>query len=301
MGCLGFCCQENTVPGRFHSPGPSGDSPLRQLVRQTDGMCGRYVMARAVGDLVAEAEAEADANLELRQSWNIAPTADVPVALERLIDGKPVRQVHVARWGLVPSWARDIASGVRAFNARSETLLEKPTFREAVLARRCAVPMDGYYEWKTGPGNTREPYFVSRSDKKLSWFAGLYEWWADPAVQAGEPGRWLLSASVITLAAPDPETSEPALRPLAELHHRMPLPLAGPDLEQWLAPGNLGATEALALLGRVLGNAWKTAEGLRVEPANPAVGNVRCDGPWLLDPETGPGGTAAPGVVPALF
>ena len=63
-------------------------------------------MARAIGDLVAEAEAEADANLELRRSWNVAPTSDVPVVLERVLDGAAVRQVHVARWGLVPGWAK---------------------------------------------------------------------------------------------------------------------------------------------------------------------------------------------------
>ena len=155
-------------------------------------------MAKAIGDLVAEAEAEADANLELRQSWNVAPTSDVPVVLERIVDGAVVRQVHVARWGLVPGWAKDASVGVRAFNARSETLLEKPTFRDAVLSRRCAVPMEGYYEWKTGPGKQRRPHFVHRADGKLIWFAGLYEWWVDQALPVGRPGRWLLSTSVIT-------------------------------------------------------------------------------------------------------
>ena len=263
-------------------------------------MCGRYVMARAIGDLVAEAEAEADANLELRRSWNVAPTSDVPVVLERLLCGAPVRQIHVARWGLVPAWAGDESAGVRAFNARSETLLEKPTFREATLARRCAVPMEGYYEWKAGPGNSRKPYFVCRADGKLSWYAGLYEWWADPSVPAGEPGRWLLSASVITLAAPDPQDNEPVLGRLGALHHRMPLPLSTTDLAAWISPGQLGATEALELLGRVLGNAYPAARELEIRAVNPAVGNVRHDGPWLLDPGAGP--ATGPGEKePALF
>ncbi|MFF2823968.1 SOS response-associated peptidase [Arthrobacter koreensis] len=251
-------------------------------------MCGRYVMARAVGDLVAEAEAEADANLELRQSWNVAPTSDVPVVLERVIDGAAVRQVHVARWGLVPGWVKDISVGVRAFNARSETLLEKPTFREAVLARRCAVPMEGYYEWQAGPAGTRRPYFVRRADGRLHWFAGLYEWWADPALAAGDPNRWLLSASVITLASPEPDSADPALRTLGELHDRMPLPLSGQDLDAWIAPGALNATAALGLLSRVLGNAYAAAGSWMIQPASPAVGNVRHDGPWLLDADADP-------------
>ncbi|MBF4995354.1 SOS response-associated peptidase [Arthrobacter gandavensis] len=248
-------------------------------------MCGRYVMARAVGDLVAEAEAEADANLELRQSWNVAPTSDVPVVLERVIDGAAVRQVHVARWGLVPGWARDISVGVRAFNARSETLLEKPTFRAAVLARRCAVPMEGYYEWQAGPGGIRRPYFVHRADGRLHWFAGLYEWWADPALAAGDPNRWLLSASVLTLASPEPDSADPVLRRLGELHGRMPLPLSGEDLDAWIAPGTLGAAEALERLSGAVGNAHAAAGAWMIEPASPAVGNVRHDGPWLLDAE----------------
>ncbi|MER1996050.1 MAG: SOS response-associated peptidase [Arthrobacter sp.] len=252
-------------------------------------MCGRYVMARAIGDLVAEAEAEADANLELRQSWNTAPTSDVPVVLERVLDGAAVRQVHVARWGLVPGRAADVSAGVRAFNARSETLLEKPTFREAVLARRCAVPMDGYYEWQTGPGGVRKPYFVRRTDGKLHFFAGLYEWWADPARAAGDPGRWLLSASIITLASPDPADADPVLSRLGALHDRMPLPLAGADLNRWIAPGKLNATAALSLLGTALEHAYAEAGAWEICPANPAVGNVRNDGPWLLDADAGPG------------
>ncbi|UPO78470.1 SOS response-associated peptidase [Arthrobacter sp. Helios] len=301
-------------------------------------------MAKAIGDLVAEAEAEADANLELRQSWNVAPTSDVPVVLERLInaghqDGVPadtapkngagqvqaeriqtarmgtsrlqaapiraaqaqetqaqaVRQVHVARWGLAPGWAKDISVGVRAFNARSETLLEKPTFRDAALSRRCAVPMEGYYEWKTGPGNSKQPYFVHRPDGKLSWFAGLYEWWADPAVPASDPGRWLLSTTVITLASPDPQNPDPVLASLGSLHNRLPLPLSPAALAAWTAPGTLSNTAALDLLARILDQAYPTASNWQISPADPAVGSVRNDGPWLLQ---SPGLDVTPAGIP---
>ncbi|MCC3297782.1 SOS response-associated peptidase [Arthrobacter sp. zg-Y916] len=249
-------------------------------------MCGRYVMARAIGDLVAEAEAEADANLELRQSWNVAPTSDVPVVLERLVHGARVRQIHTARWGLVPAWAKDISVGVRGFNARSETLLEKPTFREAVLSRRCAVPMDGYYEWKKGPGGIKQPYIVRRTDGKLSWFAGLYEWWADPAVPAGQDGRWLLSTSIITLAAPDPRDADPVLASLGSLHDRLPLPLSAAALADWIRPGTLGQAAAIDLLAGALDQAYATAGQFRLDPADHAVGNVSNDGPWLLEAAT---------------
>ena len=126
-------------------------------------MCGRYVMARAVGDLLAEFDAGLEEEIVIPPSWNVAPTADVPILLERLVDGSPVRQLHVARWGLVPSWAKDPAIGSKMINARSESVLEKPAFRKATRSRRCAVPADGYYEWK-GEGRSKQPYYVHPKD-----------------------------------------------------------------------------------------------------------------------------------------
>jgi putative SOS response-associated peptidase YedK len=114
-------------------------------------------MARAVGDLLAQFDAELDEEISIPPSWNVAPTSDVPILLERLVAGKAVRRLRLARWGLVPSWAKDPAIGSRMINARSESVLEKPAFREAVRARRCAVPADGYYEWKRGEGRTKQP------------------------------------------------------------------------------------------------------------------------------------------------
>ena len=102
-------------------------------------------MARAAGDLVALGGGELpDEGLELRPNWNVAPTADVPILVERVLEGADAggggtvrRELHVARWGLVPPWAKELVVGSRAFNARSETVTSKPTFRSAVRARRC--------------------------------------------------------------------------------------------------------------------------------------------------------------------
>ncbi|MCQ2000610.1 SOS response-associated peptidase [Arthrobacter sp. zg-Y108] len=243
-------------------------------------------MARSVGDLVAEAEAETDANLELRASWNVAPTSDVPVVLERFVEvpgrgRSQVREIHVARWGLVPAWARDASVGVRAFNARSETVLEKPTFREAVLSRRCAVPVDGYYEWKAGPGKVRRPFYVSRTDGSPIFFAGLYEWWRDPAKAEGDPERWLLSTSILTVAAPPAASAEPVLRELAELHDRLPLPLSPDAMAAWLDPARRDAGTLVALATE---QAYAAAADWMLSEAHPAVGNVRNDGEYLLRP-----------------
>ncbi|WP_461168858.1 SOS response-associated peptidase [Arthrobacter sp. Z1-15] len=256
-------------------------------------------MAKTTADLVAEAEAEADANLELRRSWNVAPTSDVPVVLERFVDGsaragagrRTVRQVHTARWGLVPGWAKDASAGARAFNARSETVLEKPTFRDAVAARRCAVPVQGYYEWKTGPGRAKRPFYVSRADGALTFFAGLYEWWRDPAKAPGDPGSWLLSTTILTAAAPDPADTRgagqpPVLAELGELHDRMPVPLAPESMADWLNPS---APDPAALVRRVVDEAYGAASCWTLAEVGPAVGSVRNDGPQLLaaaGPET---------------
>ena len=125
-------------------------------------MCGRYVIARAAGDLMADVDAapgepfQGEDLDELRANWNVAPTTEVPIVLERLDDGQVLRELHVARWGLVPSWAKEISVGARMFNARSETAAEKPSFRAAVKKRRCAIPANGYYEWRKrlGPDGT---------------------------------------------------------------------------------------------------------------------------------------------------
>ena len=202
-------------------------------------------MARAVGDLVAETGAlPPEEELVLpAPNWNVPPTADVKVVLERAVepdqlpdDGHPVletgspqvrREIHVARWGLVPIWAKDLSVGVRAFNARSETVTEKPTFRSAVRARRCAIPVDGYYEWlkpaagdkgPDGKAAKKRPFYVHRQDGGMIFFAGLYEWWKDPAVAEGEPGQWVLSCTILTGPSPESGTGDETLEQLHGLH-----------------------------------------------------------------------------------
>lgn len=230
-------------------------------------------MAKAVGDLVAELEAEADENLQVRTSWNVAPTTDVPIVLERLVDGTLHRQVHVAKWGLVPRWAKDPSVGVRAFNARSETVLEKPTFRSAVKSRRCGVPVEGYYEWKKLADGSKQPYFVHSNDGKLITFAGLYEWWQDPSKNDGDADQWLLSCSILTMASP-PEGE------LATLHDRLPIPLDQDQLESWLNPVD---QDAPALVDAIQSHAYAEAAEWVLDPVSSSVGNVRNDFKELTD------------------
>ena len=238
-------------------------------------MCGRYVMARATSDLVALGDAEANEDLVLRQSWNVAPTAEVPILVAHADDvgvggsgggdggaGAGVtRRIHVARWGLVPPWAKELSVGSRAFNARSETVASKPTFRAAVRARRCAVPVEGYYEWKTpepgakgpdGRAAKKQPYYVHPAgagdgEGPVIWFAGLYEWWQDPEAQAAGEDAWVLSTTILTMAAPDADDDEPVLAALGQAERLLELCQRGRARRQ--VPGAAHLVPGQGLLG----------------------------------------------------
>jgi putative SOS response-associated peptidase YedK len=238
-------------------------------------------MARAVGDLLAQFDAELEENLEIPPSWNVAPTANVPVVLERQIDDGIARQLHVARWGLVPSWAKDPSVGSRMFNARSETILEKPAFRKAVKSRRCAVPADGYYEWKQGPGRRKQPYYVHAEDGTGMVFAGLYEWWKDPSRPEGDPGRWMLSTSIVTTDSPPGGSGPSVFDELTALHDRVPLPMTPETMAAWLDPQ---ADDAPGLVNLIRSTANDAALGWRIDAVSPDVGNVRNDSPELIRP-----------------
>lgn len=246
-------------------------------------------MARALGDLVAAAGAvEPEEELVLRPNWNVAPTSEVPIVLERTAEAETRREIRVARWGLVPPWAKDPAVGSRAFNARSETVSSKPTFRAAVKARRCAVPVDGYYEWLKPPtdapkGTPKRPFFVSPADGSPIYFAGLYEWWKDPAAAEGDEGRWLLSCTILTGPSPETGTGDAPLEQLAGLHDRLPLPMDRDTMDAWLDPEKLAsADEAETLVEQVRDQAHRTASAWTLTEVGTAVGNVRNNGPELI-------------------
>jgi putative SOS response-associated peptidase YedK len=137
------------------------------------------------------------------------------------------------RWGLVPSWSSDISIGAPLINARSETVLDKPAFREAFRTRRCLIPADGFYEWKK-LGKERQPYHFDMTDGTLFAFAGLWDRWKSPA------GQMLESCSIMTTTAN---------KLLEDIHDRMPVILPQRHYQTWLtAP----ATEAQRLADLLL-------------------------------------------------
>ena len=153
---------------------------------------------------------------ELEPRYNIAPTQDV-AAIRAGEEG--ARSFVMLHWGLVPKWAKERAIGNRMINARSETLAEKPSFRDAFRKRRCLVLADGWYEWQVAPGG-KQPWFVRMKDARPFAFAGLWERWKDPA-----NGAQLESCTIVTTdAAPS----------IKKIHERMPVVLAEADWDRWL-------------------------------------------------------------------
>jgi putative SOS response-associated peptidase YedK len=230
-------------------------------------MCGRYAQTRAADALERDLIVDRILGEHPGPSWNVAPTQDVPVVLERVEDERPERQLRTARWGLVPSWAKDTSIGARMINARSETVLEKPAFRKAAARRRALVPMDGYYEWQPQEHGPKTPFFL-HADAPLA-AAGLYELWRDPARAADDPLRWLWSVTVIT---------RPATDSLGHIHDRCPVLLPADRWDDWLDPSITAADEVGAMLVHV------PEPHLVPREVSRAVGNVANDGPHLVDP-----------------
>ncbi len=248
-------------------------------------MCGRYAATRKPEDLVVEFEAvRPDGQAALPADYNVAPTKDVHVVRwkkERDPEGRPTgeghRELSVVRWGLVPSWAKDLSVGNRLLNARVESLTEKPAFRKAAQSRRCLVPADGWYEWAKrldSPG--KQPYFITPQDGSVLALAGLWEVW-------GRGEDRVYTCTVVT---------SPAVGALAEIHDRMPLVLPRDRWAAWLDP----AVEDVGELATP--TPPEVVEALELRPVRPLVNNVANNGPELLArAET----VAGPADQPALF
>lgn len=240
-------------------------------------MCGRYVSVTDPATLMRHFEVDedrlpdvrADVRGDVRANWNVAPTTTVPIVVDRAPDdATPVRVLRAARWGLVPSWARDPSIGARLINARSETLAQKPSFRAAFRRHRCIVPADGFYEWRrtgTGRGARKQPYYICARDGAPLAFAGLYEHWRDPS---GDDDAVLVTCTIIT-------TDANAL--LAPLHDRMPAVLPHDAWDIWLDP----AVDDTDVVGTLLAPAAEDL--LAYRPVGTAVGSVRNNGPGLID------------------
>lgn len=188
---------------------------------------------------------------------NIAPTQPVPIVI---LDGGK-RRFMLVRWGLVPSWAKEMPQSL-LINARAETIAEKPSFRGSFRHRRALMPADGFYEWKAEGKGPKQPYVIRRVDRAPFAMAALWDNWM-PA-----DGSEIDSCAVVTCEANET---------LSPVHHRMPVILDQKDWEKWLDPAT-PPKELQALMRPA------PADLLDAQPVSTRINRVANDDPGLLDP-----------------
>ena len=238
-------------------------------------MCGRFVVASVGSELVGVLRVDVESEDLPEPSYNIAPTASVAIVLDSVKTEPPTRRLEAARWGLVPSWAKDLSIGARAFNARSEELEDKPMFRKALEKRRAVVPASGYYEWKR-VDDQKIPHYIHPADGSPLFFAGLYEWWKDPAKPEDDPAKWVLSFTILT---------RDSIGTLGSIHDRMPLFLDADHADAWLDPSTDNVGD---VLDAAIDAAPAIADTLDNHVVGKAVGNVRNNSPELIEPAPAP-------------
>jgi putative SOS response-associated peptidase YedK len=230
-------------------------------------MCGRYTLS-SPGDALAEVFGLPEVpQIPLR--FNIAPTQESAV-VRVLRPGEP-RRLDLLRWGLVPWWAPDPAIGNRLINARSESAVEKPAFRDSFERRRCLVPADGFYEWKSLGKRLKQPFLIRRPDRRPFAFAGLWSRWRPR--EGGEP---LETYTILTTDADER---------IGDLHNRMPVILEPAQFDLWLDPAERDPARVLPLLAPGGGG------DLELVPVSTKVNKPENDAPDCVEPLAGPAGT----------
>lgn len=220
-------------------------------------MCGRYAFL-----LPPEAMAALFRTLNVLDyppRYNIAPTQPVIAIAER--EGR--RTAELFRWGFMPWWVKDPRVFPLLINARAESMIEKPAFRDALRNSRCIVPASGYYEWKKGAADKRQPYYITSAETETMALAGLYSTWAGPN------GEEVDTVCIVTVA--------PNLE-IASVYDRMPAILRGDAVEAWLDTRNVEARDAAALAGP------PPPGTMKYHPVGRDIGKAALDGPGLIVP-----------------
>ena len=191
-------------------------------------MCGRKTLTKDVQSIIQEMGIESWRDSGSYQlSYNISPSQSSPVMIDDM-----GRQAKMMKWGLIPNWATDASIGSKLINARAETLLEKPSFKNLVSNQRCIVLSDGYFEWKRS--NSRAiPYYVYNPNNKILPMAGLWDFWKNNS------GKNIFSYTIITT-----QTNSN----LKDIHHRMPVILDLKQIDPWLKVHNISVADTMSLL-----------------------------------------------------
>jgi len=218
-------------------------------------MCGRYVIEISA-DLVRKVFGVVDVP-QWTARYNIAPTQRVPVIRQR---GDSTRQLVLMRWGLIPSWAKEVGEGL--INARAETVNEKPSFRQSFRQRRCILPATGFYEWQKVDKH-KIPHFVRLKNQMPMPFAGIWDSWRAPEGQVVE------SCAILTTAANGA---------VGAIHERMPVILHPDEFGQWLDREQHDPATLMPLLTPY------PSDCLEVYPVSTLVNSVANDQPECIVP-----------------
>ena len=234
-------------------------------------MCGRFALFTPPVRLARYFQATLgdDVDPEQPPSWNVAPTTPVlAVRAHRPAAGRPPeRTLTMLRWGLIPSWAKDPSAGSRLFNARAESVTNRPSFSSAFTSRRVIIPADGFYEWRKQNSGAKQPHFFTRADGEPLALAGVAEsWWDKQAPDHTPPIR---SCTIIITSSAGPD--------MDGIHDRMPVVLQPDTFDLWLDPDMEDASELTALLRPA------PAGTIVHRPVGPRVGNVRNNDPKLIE------------------
>jgi putative SOS response-associated peptidase YedK len=215
-------------------------------------MCGRFFLIATPAEMKKRFNVDHVPELALR--YNIAPAqlSAIVIAAEKS------KTTTMARWGLVPSWSRDLSLGAGMINAPAETLEVKAAYRAAFQTRRCLVPASGFYEWQT-KGGKNQPYKIALRNGALCAFAGLWERWAP---QMGEPVE---TFTIITTRAN---------KLVSEVHDRMPVIIAPADFQRWLTASANTAKKLLV----------PYTSGMTIAPVSDRVSSVKNDDAELIRP-----------------
>jgi putative SOS response-associated peptidase YedK len=212
---------------------------------------------------------ENDSNPTLPLNWNVAPTNDIYIIKQKDRENNH-RVLDTASWGLIAPWQKNFtdarAGQSHAINARSESIHEKPTFRDAFRTTRCLIPATGYYEWATSLGKypPKQPFYISSKDGAPLSIAGVYSTWRS------ESGVLIQSASIIT---------QEAVGELATIHSRMPVFMARNRWDEWLDLGNRETSFLQSLMV-----CKDPTAGLVTRPVSPRVNVVANNGPEIIEP-----------------
>jgi putative SOS response-associated peptidase YedK len=180
-------------------------------------VCGRFVLETPLKATAEIFNAQMAESLVTVPNFNIRPSENISV----LVSNSGNRKLGQMRWGFVPHWYKSVADGPLLFNARAETLAEKPAFRDACRRRRCLIPADGFYEWKKTVGSKSKPFYVRRSDRQQMIFAGIWQFSDDCEDR-------IPTCTIITV---------PASEQILGIHNRMPLLIDPSDWAGWLGEG----------------------------------------------------------------